>query len=121
MAEKRCGKCQTFKPGDDFRSSGLLGTAAAIGAAQPRRRQVGVPAASWRPLERRRRREPIPERTCRTCRQTFKPVRKDQNYSGPGNAVPNGPEKDGASEPVKDSAHVTSPLGQTGSRFAERT
>ena len=38
---------------------------------------------------------------------------------GPVDAVPYGPEKDGASEPVKDSA--SSPLGQTGTRFAERT
>ena len=29
------------------------------------------------------RREPIPERTCRTCGQPFMPIRKDQNYCRP--------------------------------------
>ena len=31
-------------------------------------------------LNAARRRNPIPERTCRTCGQRFIPVRKDQNY-----------------------------------------
>ena len=31
-------------------------------------------------LNAARRRDPIPERTCRTCGETFIPVRKDQNY-----------------------------------------
>ena len=31
-------------------------------------------------LNAARRRDPIPERTCRTCGETFLPVRKDQHY-----------------------------------------
>ena len=31
-------------------------------------------------LNAARRRDPLPERTCRTCGQPFIPVRKDQNY-----------------------------------------
>ena len=34
-------------------------------------------------LNAARRRDTIPERTCRTCRQTFMPGRKNQNYCRP--------------------------------------
>ena len=34
-------------------------------------------------LNAARRRDPLPERTCRTCGQRFTPVRKDQNYCRP--------------------------------------
>jgi hypothetical protein len=63
-----------------FRSSEPARTVEAHGAA---------PATQWRSvstgerLNAVRRRDPIPERTCRTCGEPFIPVRRDQNYCRP--------------------------------------
>ena len=81
MAEKRCGRCVEVKPIDEFpvrraspdgRDSLCRGCHVVANQAYRQRHRERLNAA--------RRRDPIPERTCRTCGQRFIPVRKDQNY-----------------------------------------
>ena len=81
MAKKRCPKCGEAKPQDAFPTqrkqpdgrSPWCRACHAVGNREYRTRHRER-------LNAARRRDAIPERTCRTCGQTFMPVREDQRY-----------------------------------------
>jgi hypothetical protein len=84
VTKKRSGKRGQVKPTEEFpvrraspdgRDSLCRGCHVVANQAYRQRNRERLNAA--------RRRDPIPERTCRTCGETFIPVRKDQNYCRP--------------------------------------
>ena len=81
MAEKHCSKCGTVKPVEEF----PIRRASADDRSHWCRACHAVAKREYRQrhgerFNAARRRDPIPERTCRTCGQPFMPARKDQNY-----------------------------------------
>ena len=84
MTQKRCGKCEEVKPVDDF----PIQRASRDGRSHWCRACHTVAKREYRQRHRERlnaarRRDAVPERTCRTCGQTFMPGRKNQNYCRP--------------------------------------
>jgi hypothetical protein len=84
MREKRCPKCGEIKPVDEF----PIRRASADDRSYWCRACHAVAKREYRHrhgdrLNAARRREPIPPRICRTCGQTYLPVRRDQNYCRP--------------------------------------
>jgi hypothetical protein len=84
VAEKRCTKCGETKPHDAFAKR----RASPDGRTWWCRDCFALAKREYRQrhgerLNAARRRDPIPERTCRTCGQTFTPVRRNQNYCRP--------------------------------------
>jgi hypothetical protein len=84
MTEKRCPKCGEIKPVDEF----PIRRASADDRSYWCRACHAVAKREYRHrhgdrLNAARRREPIPPRICRTCGQTYVPVRRDQNYCRP--------------------------------------